>query len=167
MGPQPVFLISRLGSIRCKAQAMPGAISDKSRRAQRVDISPKRAVGSVLPSGGNTNTRRQNTRSSHLSSGMCEWRGHHCAKSSSGAGQDVRAVVAGQYGDLHALTRRPRTAVAYRTVLMHVQPRECESQLVCGRTTQTWASFQEQRWGIVGASGGVALGRIPLAKRSR
>ena len=27
------------------------------------------------------------------------------------------------------------------------------------------ASQREQRWGIVGASGGVALGRIPLAKR--
>ena len=33
----------------------------------------------VLPSGGITNTRGQNTRSNHLSSGMCEWRGHHCA----------------------------------------------------------------------------------------
>ena len=34
----------------------------------------------VLPSGGITNTRGQNTRSSHPSSGMCEWRGHRCAR---------------------------------------------------------------------------------------
>ena len=41
----------------------------------------------VLPSGGITNTRGQNTRSNHLSSGMSEWRGHHCASRSRGAGQ--------------------------------------------------------------------------------
>ena len=105
----------------------------------------------VLPSGGITNTRGQNTRSSHLSSGMCEWRGHHCAKSSSGAGQDVRAVVAGQYGDLHALTKGPRTAVISRAVLMHVQPRERESQLVCGKTTKAWASFQRAALGDCGS----------------
>ena len=72
-------------------------------------------------------------------------------------------MVAGQCGDLQAPTKGPRTAVVYRKVLIHVQPRESESQLVCGRTTAAWASFQEQRWGIVGASGGVALGKIPLA----
>ena len=82
---------------------------------------------------------------------------------------DIGAVVAGQCGDLHALTRDlVRQSLVGHRLLIHVQPREGESQLVCGKTIVAWASFpKEQRWGIVGASGGVALGRIPLAKRSR
>ena len=36
-------------------------------------------ASAVLPNGGITNTQGQNTRSSHLPSGMCEWRGHHFA----------------------------------------------------------------------------------------
>ena len=105
-------------------------------------------ASAVLPNGGITNTQGQNTRSSHLPSGMCEWRGHHFASGHAVLVKDICAVVAGQCGDLHALTKGPRTAVVCRTVLVHVQPRECESQLVCGRTTQTGLASKNSVGGL-------------------
>ena len=60
----------------------------------------------VLPSGGITNTRGQNTRSNHLSSGMSEWRGHHCA---SGHAVLVRHMCCGRW------TMRRPTCAGQRT----------------------------------------------------
>ena len=115
----------------------------QSRRTQEVDISPKKRVGNILPWSGITNTLGQNTRSSHLHSGMSEWRGHHYAGTR--CWSDIGAEVAGQCGDLHALTRDLVQQYSVgQSILIHVQPREDESQLACGETTVAWASFPKE-----------------------
>ncbi len=43
---------------------------------------------------------------------------------------------------------------------MHVQPMERESQLDVGEPLRFGLASKEQRWGIVGASCGVALGDL-------
>ena len=64
-----------------------------------------------------------------------------------------RVLIAGHTADLHAPTKELGQHSFNKTV-------DWCTSLGHERTNESWASSKEQRWGIVGASCGVALGDL-------